>query len=140
MLRDSKWSQGPETRQEDSRTSTDVSRPGIEPGSQELASCGITARPPQHDATGPHHRAFDVFQGSCDNHQLNASQDFLDESAQTVQKLDLHYILVSGKHPECIHALHITRYCRKRCFGSCTSGYCSWYCHQFDSTSENRSR
>ena len=43
----------------------DVSRPGIEPGSQELASCAITARPPQHDTTGPHHRAFDVFQGSC---------------------------------------------------------------------------
>ena len=45
--------------------SKDVSRPGIEPGSQELASCAITARPPQHDTTGPRHRAFDVFQGSC---------------------------------------------------------------------------
>ena len=42
-----------------------MSRPGIEPGSQELASCAITARPPQHDTTGPRHRAFDVFQGSC---------------------------------------------------------------------------
>ena len=43
----------------------DVSRPRIELGSQELASCAITARPPQHDTTGPRHRAFDVFQGSC---------------------------------------------------------------------------
>ena len=61
------WSQGPERRQEDSRTSKDVSRPGIEPGSQKLASrsCAITARPPQHDTTGRRHRAFDVFQGSC---------------------------------------------------------------------------
>ena len=43
-----------------------MSRPGIEPGSQELASCAaITARPPQHDSTGPHHRAFYVFQDSC---------------------------------------------------------------------------
>ena len=25
----------------------------------------ITARPPQHDTTGPRHRAFDVFQSSC---------------------------------------------------------------------------
>ena len=40
-------------------------RPGIEPGSRELASCVITARPPQHDTTGPRHKAFDVFQGSC---------------------------------------------------------------------------
>ena len=40
-------------------------RPGIKPGSQELASCAITARPPQHNTTGPRHRAFDVFQGSC---------------------------------------------------------------------------
>ena len=30
--------------QEDSGTSKDVSRPGIEPGSQELASCTITAK------------------------------------------------------------------------------------------------
>ena len=37
----------------------------IELGSQELASCAITARPPQHDTTGARHRAFDVFQGSC---------------------------------------------------------------------------
>ena len=42
-----------------------MSRPRIELGSQELASCAITARPPQHDTTGPRHRAFDVFQGSC---------------------------------------------------------------------------
>ena len=42
-----------------------MSRPGIEPGSQELASCTITTRPPKHDTTGPCHRAFDVFQGSC---------------------------------------------------------------------------
>ena len=42
-----------------------MSRPGIEPGSQDLASCAITARPPLHDTTGPRHRAFDVFQGSC---------------------------------------------------------------------------
>ena len=42
-----------------------VSRPRIELGSQELASCAITARPPQHDTTGARHRAFDVFQGSC---------------------------------------------------------------------------
>ena len=33
---------GPERRQEDSRTSKDVSRPGNEPGLQELASCAIT--------------------------------------------------------------------------------------------------
>ena len=39
----------------------DVSRPGIEPGSQELVSCAITATPPQHDTTGLRHRAFDVF-------------------------------------------------------------------------------
>ena len=32
----------------------DVSRPGIEPRSQKLASCAITARPPQHDTTSPH--------------------------------------------------------------------------------------
>ena len=38
---------------------------GIEPGSQEFASCTIAARPPQHDIAGPRHRAFDVFQGSC---------------------------------------------------------------------------
>ena len=44
-----------------------MSRPGIAPGSQDLASCAITARPPQHDTTGPRHRAFDVFQGSCYN-------------------------------------------------------------------------
>ena len=58
---------GPERRQEDSGTSKDVSRPRIELGSQELASCAITARPPQHDTytTVPRHRAFDVFQGSC---------------------------------------------------------------------------
>ena len=36
---------------------------GIEPGSQELASCA--ARPPQQYTTGPRHRAFDVFQCSC---------------------------------------------------------------------------
>ena len=54
---------GQRGRQEDSGTSKDVSRPGIEPGSQELASCAITARPPQHDTTGSRHRAFDVFQG-----------------------------------------------------------------------------
>ena len=42
-----------------------MSRPGIEPGSQELASCAITARPPRHDTTGPRHGAFDGFQGSC---------------------------------------------------------------------------
>ena len=42
-----------------------MSRPGIEPGYQDLASCAIIARPPQHDTTGPRHRAFDVFQGSC---------------------------------------------------------------------------
>ena len=50
----------------------DVSRPGIEPGSQELASCAITARPPQHDTTGPRHRAFDVFQGSSVLHPDHA--------------------------------------------------------------------
>ena len=44
-----------------------MSRPRIELGSQELASCAITARPPQHDITGPRYRAFDVFQGSCYN-------------------------------------------------------------------------
>ena len=38
---------------------------GIKRGPQELASCAITAGPPQHDTTGPRHRAFDVFQGSC---------------------------------------------------------------------------
>ena len=38
-----------------------MSRPGIEPGSQELASCATTAGPPQHDTTGPRHRPFDVF-------------------------------------------------------------------------------
>ena len=43
--------------------SKDVSRPGIEPGSQDLASCA--ARPPQHNTTGPRHRAFDMLQGSC---------------------------------------------------------------------------
>ena len=42
-----------------------MSRPGIEPGSQALASCAIFARSPQQDTTGPRHRAFDVFQGSC---------------------------------------------------------------------------
>ena len=42
-----------------------MSRPRIELGSQELASCAITARPPQHDTTGARHRAFDVFRGSC---------------------------------------------------------------------------
>ena len=44
-----------------------MSRPGIEPGSQDLASCAITARPPQHDTTGPRAATelFDVFQGSC---------------------------------------------------------------------------
>ena len=62
---ESSWRPGPERRQGDSGTSKDVSRPGIEPGSQQLASCGITSRPPQHDTTGPCHRAFDVFQGSC---------------------------------------------------------------------------
>ena len=57
---------GPERRQEDSPgTSKNVSQPGIEPGSQELASCAITTRPPQPDTTGPRHRAFDVFQFSC---------------------------------------------------------------------------
>ena len=40
-----------------------MSQQGIEPGSQELASCTIIARLPQHDTTGPHHRAFNVFQG-----------------------------------------------------------------------------
>ena len=54
---------GPEKKQEDSGTSKDVLRLGIEPGSQELTSCAIIARPPQHDTTGPRHRAFDVFQG-----------------------------------------------------------------------------
>ena len=63
--RESSWSPGPERRQEDSGTSKDVSRPRIELGSQELASCAITAGPPQHDTTVPRHRAFDVFQGSC---------------------------------------------------------------------------
>ena len=29
------------------------------------SSLAITARPPQHNITGPRHRAFDVFQGSC---------------------------------------------------------------------------
>ena len=38
-----------------------MSRPGIGPRSQELASCAVTARPPQHNTTGPRHRAFDVF-------------------------------------------------------------------------------
>ena len=61
---ESSWNPGPERRHEDSGTSKDVSRPRIEPGSQDLASCAITARPPQHDTTGPRHRAFDVFQGS----------------------------------------------------------------------------
>ena len=57
---------GPERRQEDSGTSKKfVLRLGIEPGSQDLASCAITARPPQHDTTSSRHRAFDVFQGSC---------------------------------------------------------------------------
>ena len=32
-----------------------------------------TARPPQHDTTGPLHRAFDVFQGSCYNLRLTSS-------------------------------------------------------------------
>ena len=63
--RESSWSPGPERRQEDSGTSKDVSRPGIEPGSPDLASCAITARRPEHDTTGPRHRAFDVFQGPC---------------------------------------------------------------------------
>ena len=34
-------------------------------GSQELASCTTTARPLQHNATGPRHRAFVMFLGSC---------------------------------------------------------------------------
>ena len=42
-----------------------MSRPGSEPGSQDLASCAITTTPLQHDTTGPRHRAFDVLQGSC---------------------------------------------------------------------------
>ena len=42
-----------------------MSQPGIEPGSQELASCTTTARPLQHNATGPRHRAFVMFLGSC---------------------------------------------------------------------------
>ena len=46
-----------------------VTRPGIEPGSQDLASCALTARPPQHDTTGTRHRAFDVVQGSCYNYR-----------------------------------------------------------------------
>ena len=37
MSRESSWSQGPERRQEGSDTSKDVSRPGIESGSQKLA-------------------------------------------------------------------------------------------------------
>ena len=53
-----------------SGTSKNVSRPGIEFGSQELASCAMTVRPPQHDTTGPCHKAFDVFQGSCYNFHL----------------------------------------------------------------------
>ena len=65
---DSKWSRGSERRQEDSGTSKDVSQPGIEPGSLRLSGISLLrhgARPPQHDTTGPRHRAFDVFQGSC---------------------------------------------------------------------------
>ena len=38
---------------------------GIEPGSQALAYCAITARPPQHDPTEPCRTALDVFQDSC---------------------------------------------------------------------------
>ena len=45
-------------------TSKDVSRPGIEPGSQELASCAITTAARYH-ATARRRAAFDVFQGSC---------------------------------------------------------------------------
>ena len=67
LMTDSSWSPGPERRQEDSGTSKDVLWLGIEPRSQALAFCAITARPPQHDTTGPRHRAFDVFQGSCYN-------------------------------------------------------------------------
>ena len=65
---DSSWNQRPGRRQEDSGTSKDVSRAGIKPGPQELASCAITARPQQHDTTEPRHRAFELaelFQGSC---------------------------------------------------------------------------
>ena len=56
------------------RTSKDVS--------QELASCAVTARPPRHDTTGPRHRAFDVFQGSC----YNASLLFLHNGAKELKK------------------------------------------------------
>ena len=52
-------------RKDQGRHAKDVSRPGLEPESQELASYAITARPPQHDTTRSRHRAFDVFQGSC---------------------------------------------------------------------------
>ena len=38
---------------------------GDRTGSQELASCAITARPPQRDTAGSRHRAFDVLEGSC---------------------------------------------------------------------------
>ena len=71
---------------------------------------------------------------------MKALAGIIDESAQTVQKLDMCYILVSRDHPVCVRALHIRMYLLKGCFGSCTSGYCSWYCLQFDLTSENRSR
>ena len=56
---------GPERRQEESGTSTDVSRPGVEPGSQEPAPCATIARPLQQYTTGACHKAFDRFQGSC---------------------------------------------------------------------------
>ena len=58
VQRGSKCSQRPVRRQEDSGTSKDVSRPGIEPGSQELASWAITARPPQHEITSPAPQSF----------------------------------------------------------------------------------
>ena len=65
LEQDSRWSQGPERKQEVSGTLRDVSQPAIEPGSQELTSCALAAGPPLHDTTGRRHRAFKVFQGSC---------------------------------------------------------------------------
>ena len=70
----SSWSQGPERRQEDSGTSKDVSRPGIQIRSQDLASYAITASPSQHNTTDPRHRAVEVFQGSCYTRYQNAAK------------------------------------------------------------------
>ena len=101
MYQESSWSPGPERRQEDSGTSKDVSPPGIKPGSQDLASCAITASPPQHDTTGPRHRAFDVFQGSCYSRTVN--RPFLNtvETAGMRQQgeddFPFHMFLVQGK-------------------------------------------